>query len=117
MYIPNTISFENITINRVSKIKYLGVIFDEHLNWNNHIIDLCNKMKRLFPIFYNIRDFLSIEHIKIIYYTMIYSRIKYGSIVFGLTNDGNIAKIQVVQNGLLKVLSIKKVLLFNIKAS
>ena len=38
---------------------------------------------------------------------MIYSRIKYGSIVYGLTSDANIEKIQIMQNKLLKVLSSK----------
>ena len=47
------------------------------------------------------------EHIKTIFYTMIYSRLKYGSIVPGLTSDGNINKIQTLQNRLLKVLSHK----------
>ena len=38
---------------------------------------------------------------------MIYSRLKYGSIVTGLTSDENINKLQTLQNKLLKVLSHK----------
>ena len=39
---------------------------------------------------------------------MLYSRIKYGSIVFGLTNEENLNKVQILQNKLLKVLSNRK---------
>ncbi len=39
---------------------------------------------------------------------MIYSRLKYGSIVTGLTTQLNIDKIQILQNKLLKVLYMKK---------
>ena len=30
-------------IQRVSQAKYLGVTFDEHLNWKHHIASICNK--------------------------------------------------------------------------
>ena len=38
---------------------------------------------------------------------MIYSRLKYGSIITGQTSQGNLDKIQILQNKLLKVLSCK----------
>ena len=38
---------------------------------------------------------------------MIYSRIKYGSIITGQTTDENLGKIQTLQNKLLKVLYYK----------
>ena len=74
---PETIEFLNQSIKRASHNKFLGVILDEHLSWSNHITELSNKLKRLFHIFYNIRDFLSKENIKTIYYALVYSRIKY----------------------------------------
>ena len=38
---------------------------------------------------------------------MVFSKIKYGSIIYGLTTKENINKIQVIQNRLLKVLTCK----------
>ena len=102
--LPQHISYNNITINRECQVKYLGIILDEYLNWNAHIEDLCKKLNRLFPLFYNIRDYLNTDQIKTIYFTMLYSRIKYGNIVYGLTNNENSNKIQVIQNKLLKIL-------------
>ena len=105
--LPDTINHKNIKIKRETKIKYLGLILEEHLSWNQHTNEICNKLKCFFPLFYNIRQYLDKDNIRNIYYTMIYSRIKYGSIITGQTTDENLSKIQTLQNKLLKVLYYK----------
>jgi len=89
-------------------VKYLGVILDEHLTWNEHINDLCNKLKRHFKTFYCLRRFLNKEQAKTIYYALIYSRIRYGITVYGSASKNKISKIQTLQNKLLKVLLAKR---------
>ena len=74
------------------------------LTLSQHINEVVNKLKRLFHIFYNIREYLTKNKIKTIYYTMIYSRIKYGIITYGSDGSYKLNKIQVLQNQLLKVL-------------
>ena len=101
---PDSISYGNIKINRESKVKYLGIILHEHLSWDDHTNELCKKLKRFFPLFYNIRNYLDKDNVRTIFYTMIYSRIKYGIIVTGQTIKEDIEKIQTLQNTLLKVL-------------
>ena len=59
-------------------------------------------------LFYNIRQYLDLDPIRTIYYTMVYSRLKYGSIITGQTSQSNLDKIQILQNKLLKVLSCKR---------
>ena len=81
---------------------------DENLTFNEHVNDICNKLKRLFHIFYNIRDYLSKENIKTIYYALIYSRIKYGLSVYGQASNTKMKRIQTLQNQLLKVLAGKE---------
>ena len=92
--IPDKIEFLGQEIKRSSHNKYLGITLDENLTWNNHIIELSNKLKRLFHIFYNIRDYLTKENIKTIYYALVYSRIKYGISVYGQACDNKMKKIQ-----------------------
>ena len=75
--------------------------------WNQHITEVCNKLKRYFKLFYSIRDFVNSIQVKIIYYAFIYSRIKYGISTFGFTDDNKIQRMQVLQNKLLKVLLAK----------
>ena len=105
--LPDTIEVENTIINRETKMKYLGLTLDEHLRWDSHTNEICNKLKCLFPLYYNIRQYLNKDNIRNIYYTMIYSRINYGSIITGQTTNENINKIQTLQNRLLKVLLYK----------
>ena len=102
--LPESISCGDIKINRESNVKYLGLILNEHLSWDEHTNEICNKLKRFFPLFYNIRSYLDKENIINVFYTMIYSRLKYGSIVSGQTTKENIDQIQTLQNKLLKVL-------------
>ena len=106
--IPDRINFKDKSINRVSCIKYLGLYLDELLNWNNHVNEVCNALKRFFPTFYNIRSYLNLKQARTIYYAMMYSKIKYAASVYGLSSSENINKIQILQNKLLKVLTFKK---------
>ena len=62
--IPDKIEFLGQEIKRSSHNKYLGITLDENLTWNNHIIELSNKLKRLFHIFYNFRDYLTKYNMK-----------------------------------------------------
>ena len=105
--VPEHIDFLNQKIKRTSHIKFLGIILDENLTWNQHINEICNKLKRLFHIFYNIRNYLSTDNIKTIYYALVYSRIKYGITVYGQACKTKMQRIQTLQNKLLKVISGK----------
>ena len=53
---------------------------------------MCTTLKGMFSVFYNIRSYLTIEHIKSIYYALMCSRIKYGLAVYGSANKINIKK-------------------------
>ena len=112
--LPDSIRCGDIEINRESKVKYLGLILHEHLTWDDHTNEICNKLKRFFPLFYNIRSYLDKENVITVFYTMIYSRIRYGSIITGQTTKENIDQIQTLQNRLLKVLYKNKALFFHI---
>ena len=102
--LPDEIVFNDKSIKRASSIKYLGITLDEFLNWNEHVANIIKSLNSLFSVFYNIRRYLTFEHIKVIYYTMVYSRIKYGICAYGFAKKENMDKVQILQNKLLKVL-------------
>ena len=103
--IPDHIEFQGKRLMRTPHIKFLGIFLEENLNWTLQINEICNKLKRLFHIFYNIRNFLSNDNIKTIYYTLIYSRIKYGISLYSQAGSSKLKRIQTLQNCLLKVLT------------
>ena len=105
--LPTQIEFLNTKIQRSSQIKFLGLTLDENLSWEYHINNVCNKLKSLFHIFYNIREYLRNQDIITLYYTLIYSRIKYGISLYGQAAENKIKKVQILQNQLLKVITKK----------
>ena len=109
--IPSTIVFGNSNIKRANSVKYLGVTLEEHLNWKEHVDNVCNSLKKCFNVFYSIRDYLNIDQCRAIYYSLVYSKITYALAVYGLTSKENLLSIQRLQNKLLKVL-IKKPYLY-----
>ena len=106
--LPEHIEFLDYKIKRTTHVKYLGLTINENLSWDNHINEICTKLKSLFHVFYNIRDYLSIDNVKTIYYTLIYSRIKYGITLYGQAGSTKLKRVQTLQNQLLKVLLGKK---------
>ena len=105
--IPSIINFGENHIKRANSVKYLGITLEEHLNWREHIENVCNSLKKCFNIFYGIRDYLNTDQSRAIYYSLVYSKITYALAVYGLTSKENLLSIQRIQNKLLKVLTKK----------
>ena len=73
--LPDKIEFLNHEINRAPDIKFLGIILDEHSTWNNHINEICNKLKRFFHIYLIFYSETS-PHTKLTFIQYIYSILK-----------------------------------------
>ena len=106
----NSLTFGENTIPRVKHVKYIGLILDEQLSWAAHIDEICKSLTKYFSVFYNLRRFISLKLARIIYYSCIYPRIKYGIEVYGATNTTKLKKIQTLQNKLMKILTNKNYL-------
>ena len=59
--IPDILTVNSINILMSSSTKYLGVFIDEELNWKTHINHITNGLRTLFPVFYNIRAYLTVN--------------------------------------------------------
>ena len=101
----NNINFLNYKIEKTSSLRFLELVLDKNLNFDLHINEVCNKLKTLFHVFYSIRNFLSKENINTIYYSLIYSRIKYVIAEYDQAYLTTMKRIQILQNRLLKVLA------------
>ena len=68
-------------------IKYLGIMFDSHLKWKEHVKLVSNKVKRGIGIISKTRLFVSQSILFLInlYYTLIYSFLNYGITAWGNT--------------------------------
>ena len=70
----------NKTIERTSSIKFLGVVLDEHITWNEHIKTIGKKLAKNIGLLYKARVLLDKESLKTIYFSYIHSYLNYANI-------------------------------------
>jgi hypothetical protein len=78
------IVIDNVKIERVEKTKFLGVIINSRLNWNDHIKTVCNKISKNIGILFKIRHNLTPATLLMLYNTMIQPYYEYCNIVWGV---------------------------------
>ena len=65
-------------LKRQQTVKYLGLYVDETLRWSTHIQRLSLQLARYAGIFYRIRNLVPKETLRMLYHSLILSRIQYG---------------------------------------
>ena len=91
---------------RKDSIRDLGVIFDSKFTFVEHIYDIIEKAIKMYGFVYrSCRDFTNIKALNNLYYTLIRSRLEYGSIIWYPLYDSHIINIESVQRKYLKFLS------------
>ena len=68
-------------ITRLSSIKFLGILVDEHLSWIDHI----NTLKKL-GLLYKAKPFLNDKAMKSLYFSFSHSYLTYGNIAWRSTS-------------------------------
>jgi hypothetical protein len=102
-----TLQFGNEFIHKVDSTKYLGMLLDWKLSWNDHIDMLCNKLMKLTHVFQSLSQFIDANMARQIYFAYIYPHILYGIECYGSCNSKLLSRLQITQNKLLKTLCKK----------
>jgi hypothetical protein len=63
--------------------KFLGVVIDSKLTWNEHISEVANKLSRQIYLFRSLNQIVSNETLKCVYYAHFQSIMNYGIILWG----------------------------------
>jgi hypothetical protein len=71
------ININNTVIQRSFSIKFLGVLLDEHLTFKDHVHDMVLAVKRLIGITYRKRTLLPAPCLKMLFYSLVFSKINY----------------------------------------
>lgn len=108
--VPQTVEIrlDNKLLNRVESHKYLGVIFDYNMKWDQHIEYIIKKTKYLIFIFAKIKNIMDTKTLLTVYYAFFNSIINYGIIAWGGAYSTCIKLIQGVQNKILKIICKNK---------
>ena len=99
-----TVLINGQQVERSSHIKYLGIFIDENLKWDTHINYVTNKLKYFTFITYKLKNILSSEQLKCIYYALFNSLATYGIIAWGGTYCNHIRKLVNLQNNITKII-------------
>jgi len=93
----NKLYLNNEEMGFVTNTKFLGLIIDEHLEWNDHI-NLCrNRLASGVYTINSLKNILSIGLLRTIYYSMIYPYISYGILLWGSSYKHHLNTIAIQQ--------------------
>lgn len=91
-------------IEQVKSFKYLGVILDEKVTWENHIVELHRKTRISIRTFYYLRNICDTALMRTLYFALIHSRLQYGIICWGGAFKYLIDRLRVTQNFYLRII-------------
>ncbi len=77
------LKINNIDIEKVKKICFLGLTINDTLTWNDHINDMANKISKTIGVMSRMKNFLPTKALKLIYSSLILSRLHYCNLVWG----------------------------------
>jgi len=77
------VRYENKQITTVNTIKFLGLIIDSTLSWKQHIDSIIPKLNRACFAIRQVKPYMALEALKMIYFSYFYSIVTYGIIFWG----------------------------------
>ena len=89
-------------------MKYLGVLLDEHMSWNEQIYQIKLKLNRAIGILSKLRSHANLNTLRIAYYSLFQSHLQYGIQLWGQKNQEIKEIMQKLQNRALRKINFKK---------
>ena len=86
-------------------MKYLGVIFDNKLNWHNHIQYICTKLAKAAGIIYKIRNKAPQNVLMLLYHSLVGTYLRYGIASWGSARTTALLKLKSLQNKVIRYIT------------
>jgi len=83
------IIYKGKKLTTADNIKFLGLTLDNSLSWKKHIEAIVPKLSAATFAMRVVQSFLSLDSLKLIYYSYFHSILTYGIIFWGNTNYSN----------------------------
>lgn len=104
------ISNLNVKINDISLVqcnsyKYLGIHFDDKLNWKTHVQHVCTKVSKACGALAKLRHCVPVDVLIDVYNALIHSYLRYGVIVWGNASDSTLHPLKVLVNKAIRIIS------------
>lgn len=97
----------NEQIFTTNSIKYLGITLDKNLKYTEHMSILNKKIRKLTYKFYQIRHILPACILRMLYFALVESLLRYGIHIWGAAYPTNLHTVKVAQKYVIKVILFK----------
>ena len=92
-------------LERCSSYKYLGLNFDENLNWKTHVNNVCRKIAKMCGIMSKLRHCVNMDILKTVYYALGFSYLRYGNIIWGNASKAVLEPLATLQNRIIRIMT------------
>ena len=106
-YSKTSIKLNGIRLLASDHVKYLGIFIDNNLSWDYNTIQLSIKLSQTNGILSKLRHFTPLSSLISVYYSLFYSHVTYGCLVWSLTKKLNINKINILQKKCIHIINLK----------
>ena len=103
--IDNTeLDMNNVILEKINKIRFLGIIINDRLTWDDHKIHIKNNINKALGIIYNCRDILKQSHLVNIYNTFLLPFLNYCISLWGSSIQSKTGILTILQNRILRII-------------
>ena len=100
----------NIKINstplvQCTSYKYLGIHFDNNLDWNQHIQHVCNKVSKACGALAKLRHCVPVQILVDVFNALIHSYLRYGIITWGSASANALKPLETLVNKSIRIMS------------
>ena len=99
------LSINGTEITQVKSTKFLGVIIDERLNWDDHIDSVCKRSTEILGILRKILPSIHPSVYLTLYYSFIYPYLNYCNIVWAATCPTRLNKLKIIQKRFMRIIT------------
>ena len=85
-------------IKRAKKVKYLGLVIDENMKWDEHVVYISSKIRRNLGVMKRLSNDIPLDSLVTLYLTLIEPYFRYCNTVWGNCEQGLLNKLQTLQN-------------------
>ena len=96
---------DNVPLEYVREIKYLGLILDDRLGFKSHITALKTKLAFYQGLIYSLKPYLPFEALKSVYFAFVHPQLLLHLIIYGGSAPTHIQTIQISQNKIVRMLN------------
>ena len=96
---------DNRQLTRKNPITYLGVVFDENLNFKDHINFACKKVSKSIGVLNKLKTFTPFSTMKSLYYSLIYPYLNYCNLTWGGTFSTHLNPLIILQKKAIRIIN------------